>query len=315
MKLRNLFIGVIVIFIGVVALLSSLNVIDFSWHVVLRLWPLLLILYGVSILPVNGYLKTALLVLVLGAGCLLYHYEEENRCGSFCCSSIVRHGKSDWLCDDDDVPCGEGPFVQEFSEPFGAYSHAVLNVGFGAGEFEIMQPCAELVKVNSYSDFVKYCFLVENDGDSAHVTVSGRGSAKGMRGKVNNELGIALSDVPLWTLNIEAGASDCDFDFSPYKVDSLNVKAGVCDMDIRLGDRGCDTKLQIESGVSDIKIEIPASMDCRIMVDAAPLSVKTFEGFEKSADGVWQTFGYGTAANSIVIQLDCGVSDIEVERY
>ena len=315
MKSRNLFIGIIILFIGVIALLASLGVISFSWHVALRLWPLLLILLGVSILPINDYLKSGLLALLLGVSCLLYHYEAKNHPSSSIWSGIINNIKNDWDIDDDsDDNDAQGPYLQEFSEPFGAYQRATLDVEFGAGELEIKQPSAELVKVKSDSDFVKYNFLVEKDDESATIHLSGQGKAKHVRGKVNNKLDIALSDMPLWTVKIDAGASDCDFDFSPYKIEKLDIEAGVCDMEIRLGDQGCDTELEVESGVSDIKIEVPASMDCMIYVDSAVTS-KEFEGFQKVEKDVWQASGYGSEVHRIVIKLDCGVSNVEVERY
>lgn len=312
MKSRNLFIGIIVLFIGVVALLASLNVISFSWHVALRLWPMLLILLGVSILPINDYVKSGLLVLLLGVGCLLYHNEAKNHPGWFARSNFSgNYIVNDYSDDDAD---DQGPYLQEFSEPFGTYSHATLDVDFGAGSFEIKPPCAELVTVKSDSDFVKYSFLVEKDDDEANIHVDGKGSANGLRDKLHNELDIAMNDAPIWSVNIETGAADCDFDFSPYKVEELDIEAGVCDMDIRLGNHGCDTKLSLESGVSNIKIEVPASMGCRIYIDSA-ITSKNFAGFEKTEKGVWQTYDYGSTDNNIVIELDCGVSNIEVERY
>lgn len=313
MKSKNLFLGIIILFVGVIALLASLDVISFSWRVVFRLWPMLFILLGVAILPINDYLKSGLLVVLLGVGCLLYHNEVKKHPVSSVCSRFMNHIKTDWWSDDDE-PDEDGPFNQDFSEPFGSYSHATLNVDFGAGEFEIKQPCAELVKVSSRNNFVKYSMLVERDDDCANVYVNEERNAKHFPKNLNNEFDIAMSDFPLWTVNIETGASDCDFDFSPYKIEKLDIEAGVCDMEIRLGDRGCNTELIVESGVSDIKIEVPASMDCKIYVDSA-ITSKDFDGFEKTEKGVWEAFGYGSIVHSVVIKLDCGVSNIEVERY
>ena len=46
MKSRNLFTGIILLFIGVVALLAACNVFEFSWTLLWRLWPMMLILIG-----------------------------------------------------------------------------------------------------------------------------------------------------------------------------------------------------------------------------------------------------------------------------
>ena len=75
MKSRNLFIGIILLFIGVLAFLAALNVFDFRWTLVWRLWPMLLILIGVMVLPVKDWLKAILLILTLCGSIILYHYE------------------------------------------------------------------------------------------------------------------------------------------------------------------------------------------------------------------------------------------------
>jgi hypothetical protein len=75
MKSRNLFLGIIILFIGVVALLSSIDVIDFSWRVAWRLWPMLLIFIGISVLPIKDWLKAILLLVALAMGVWLYQGE------------------------------------------------------------------------------------------------------------------------------------------------------------------------------------------------------------------------------------------------
>lgn len=75
MKSRNLFLGIIILFIGVVSLLASIDVIDLSWRIVWRLWPMLLIFIGIAILPVKDWLKAVLLVVALAVSVLLYQNE------------------------------------------------------------------------------------------------------------------------------------------------------------------------------------------------------------------------------------------------
>ena len=75
MKSRNLLLGVIILFVGVVALLVSLDVVDFSWRIAAKLWPLLFVFVGVMVLPVKDWLKALLLLATLFVGVLLYQYE------------------------------------------------------------------------------------------------------------------------------------------------------------------------------------------------------------------------------------------------
>ncbi len=75
MKSRNLFLGIIILFVGVIALLAALNVIDFSWIVAGKLWPMLFIIMGIAILPVKEWLRTVLLLVALALCVLLYRQE------------------------------------------------------------------------------------------------------------------------------------------------------------------------------------------------------------------------------------------------
>ena len=75
MKSRNLFLGLVFLFIGVVALLATFDVIDFSWHIAWKLWPMLFILVGISVLPIKDWLKAVLLLVTFAVGILLYQHE------------------------------------------------------------------------------------------------------------------------------------------------------------------------------------------------------------------------------------------------
>ena len=75
MKNKNLILGIILLFVGVVALLASLDVFEFRWSIVWHLWPMLLIIIGILVLPVKDWLKVVMLLVSLAGGILLYRYE------------------------------------------------------------------------------------------------------------------------------------------------------------------------------------------------------------------------------------------------
>ena len=78
MKNKNLFLGVILLFVGIVALLASLDIFEFKWSIVWKLWPMLLIFIGIMVLPVKDWLKAVLLLVSLAISVLLYRYELTN---------------------------------------------------------------------------------------------------------------------------------------------------------------------------------------------------------------------------------------------
>ena len=75
MKSKNLFLGILLLFIGVISLLASLDVIDFSWRIAWKLWPMLFIFVGIAILPIKEWLRALLLLATLAVGMLLYQHE------------------------------------------------------------------------------------------------------------------------------------------------------------------------------------------------------------------------------------------------
>lgn len=304
-------------FIGVVALLAALNVFEFHWTIVLKLWPVILIVFGITLLPINDYLKGALVLAALGLGCVLYHVEAKNYEGNPI--SRFYHSVKSWNADADDDEGEEAEdedFAtdQHFSEPYSFTEHASIDIDFGAGNLNLKAPCAELAKVDAKSNFVKYSFRTEYDADGTAVFVSGKGHTKHINSKTENSLDIALSDTPIWSFNLDMGAADADLDFTPYKVSQIEIDGGACNLDLKLGDSGCDTKVEIETGASNIDIMVPTGVDCEVNLDSA-ISGKEFDGFEKIERGLWRTPGFGQGEYKIVIDIDCAVSDITVKRY
>lgn len=315
MKSRNLFLGLLIIFIGVVALLSALNVITFHWCILWRLWPLAFIFLGVALLPTNKYVKGALLLLTLVAGCILYHVEDKNYTESSFCRFWNK--VSVWNHDDDDDEAEAEDFIdadQHFSSPYCELDNAMLDVEVGACDLKLDKPCAELVSIDAQSNFVKYSFRSEFGDKNASLYLTGKGHTKNIKGKNENDVNIALNRQALWDFNLDMGAADADLDFSPYRVRNINIDGGACDLDLTLGDSGCDTNVEINTGVSDINIKVPESVDCEIQVESA-ITEKDFVGFEKIERGLWRTPNFGQGTSRITLNLSCAVSDISVKRY
>ena len=65
MKFRNIFWGVILIFLGVLFIAENFGWLHFDWMNLWRLWPVIIVLWGIAILPAHSLIKTALTLLVL----------------------------------------------------------------------------------------------------------------------------------------------------------------------------------------------------------------------------------------------------------
>lgn len=321
MKSRNLFVGILILFAGVVALLSTLHVFDFHWSIAWTLWPMILIICGIAMLPLNEYLKSAILVVALGVSCLLYHVENRGYEGNPVTRFINRHVSNwDWDDDSDDEDYTSNKTdtdideEQHFSEPYHEVAKASIDLDFGAGDLTMKAPCAELAKVDIESNFVKYSFRSERGDDNTAIYLTGKGHSKKIGKDNTNDLDLALCAQPVWDFNLDMGAANAELDFTPYKMGNIEINGGACDLDLKLGDNGCDTKVTINTGASDIDIKVPSTVDCQVNLESAIIG-KDFIGFEKIERGVWRTPGFGQSEHQIIIDLSCAVSDLSVVRY
>ena len=283
---------------------------------------MILVICGIAMLPVNEYLKSAILVVALGMSCLLYHVENRAYEGNPITRFINRHITSwDWDDDRDDDEShadretdAEVDERQQFAEPYHEVAKASIDIDFGAGDLNVKAPCAELVKADIVSNYVKYSFRSEQGDDNTAIYLTGNSHGKKLGRDNKNNLDLALCTQPIWDFNLDMGAADAELDFSPYKMGNIKINGGACNLDLKLGDNGCDTKVSINTGASDIDIKVPSSVDCQVNIESAIIG-KEFIGFEKIERGVWRTPGFGQGSRQITIDLSSAVSDLSVERY
>ena len=64
--------GIVLIIIGVIALLITFFEVAVDWHVVGKMWPVLLIAIGIGIMPINRWIRTVLILVLLALGYVAY---------------------------------------------------------------------------------------------------------------------------------------------------------------------------------------------------------------------------------------------------
>ena len=94
--------GIILIIIGVIFTMVTLFDFDINWYVVAKMWPLLLIIIGVCIMPINKWIRTVIALALLAFGCVLYQQKADDEC----CKDKIEirtrsHHRIIW--DDDDI--------------------------------------------------------------------------------------------------------------------------------------------------------------------------------------------------------------------
>lgn len=316
--------GIVLIIVGIIALCAIFFDLHIVWSQMLKLWPLLLIIIGVTMIPVNRWIRTGIVVLILICGAIGYHSLEKKYYGKGN-AKVEIFDDNDWDFFDESIEKQEDKFtkskdsidnnLQEFSEPYRkGVTKAEVEVSYGAGSLKIGSPTSNLIFASNSSAFIRQGFNVRYDGSNeAEIKISSEGKTDKLK-KQDNKFTMSLNTKPVWDFDFELGACDVDFDFSDYKVSEIDFEGGVCNVDMKIGNLYENTKINIETGVSSITISIPADAGCHVECESA-LSNKSFDGLKKVGSGTFETDNYGTARQNIVIDLSCALSNVVIKRY
>lgn len=306
MKHQNVFWGILLIAIGTLFLFDRLDIFEFEWRLLGRLWPLLIILWGVSILPVKSFLKVALALLVGGLGVYMYSQQAEKSYGN---TTIYDYPY-------DDAELSEDSLVsQTFSY---AYSddieRAVLELEASAGVYKLDGTTGDLIRAEKRGSKMAYNFRVEELDGESRVVISQRDAKVSIGKNKTTRFDIMLNTSPQWSFDLDVGAAELNFDLSAFEVSEIDLDGGAAAIEIRLGEQMLPTNIKIDAAASAIVLKIPSSAACRIE-SSTVLSSKSFQDFMKQENGSYETDDFDSANQQIFIDIDAAVSSFEVKRY
>jgi hypothetical protein len=307
MKTSHIFWGILFIGLGLLILINNFSTLFMDWATIWKLWPLVVVLLGISLLVKHKYGKSFLggLAAIILALAIF---------ASFKTASHFFHNDFEIVFDDD----GDYVFEKtEYSEEFDStLQFATLNFDAGAGSFNISKVTENLF--DATAEGKKDLFRLKRfDHDSTSkidFDMHGRQiitfGSKGYKNKVDMKLNPQL----IWNLTFDVGAASMDFDLSEFKIKSVDVDMGAASINLKLGENYPETKVTIDAGASDVDMFVPEGSGCRIITDGA-LSSKHFDDFEKLKSDHYETAKFEEAENKIYIEIDSGVSSISVKRY
>jgi hypothetical protein len=331
MKNEKIIPGLILVLIGAIFLLNNYNIIDFHWSNLWHLWPIFLIMGGVNLVLANNRTVWATIikfsVVILGFGLLVFAHTDDRwffpRYGyHFKDNHDMDDSDGDNDDDDDSDSSGRGIVRVEgsstFSEPYAAAAAvARLNISGGGTKYTLKDTTNELfiAKTQEFSNRFEYTHTM--DGAVPVIDLRLRDKKNGhfnWDSKNTNSADIKLNVKPEWDVNIKAGATELDFDLSPFRVRNLVLNGGAASFNIKLGQPLATTNVEVSTGVSEVIIKVPSSAACRITTDSG-LSSSDFDGFAKKGDNTYETAGFDAAKNKLFIHMKGGVSDFKVSRY
>lgn len=303
MKTSHIFWGTLFIVFGLLVLINNYAAILMDWSLIWKLWPLVIILLGISIIlkhkagkGVLAGLAAIILALAIFGSIKTLFYVANND------FEISLGGKNQFS-------------VSEYSDSYSdSTKYATFNFDGGAGKFILTDTTTDLIYSKSEGVKDNYSFSSMKSDSTAEINLDMKNTKITFGHNYKNRVEINLNPTPVWNLNFDVGAAAMEFDLRQFRVNEITVGMGAAALDLTIGSLQENTKVSIEAGASSITIRIPENAGCEVTTDAA-LSSKHLPGFNEVESGNYRSSNFDNSTQKIYIEIECGVSSINVKRY
>jgi hypothetical protein len=297
----RVFWGFLLVLVGGLFLLSNLGVLDWGvWDSIWRAWPIILVLWGVSVLlrPTGrlGAALTAVIAVLAVVGVLAFAYNAHLRAGE---------------------GGGYGPGEITLAQPLDAgIKNVRLSLTFGAGEIRLDGQAAPSQLASGTLGFIakEPTVTYSASGEAADLRIdmaSGTWTGSvGPRGPVWN---ISLNPAPTYSLDLDSGACSAELDLSALRVTSFDLSTGASDTRITFGDPGQNATAELKYGAASATIRVPRSVGVKVRMSSALVgSNLRAQGFAQSGQ-TWTSSGYDTKTSHLDIGVSAGVASFDIE--
>lgn len=314
MENRNVFWGVLLVAIGALFIFDNMDIIDFSFKALISLWPVLLVLWGISILPVKTIYKTVG-ALLIAAFALVYastsdqnYWWEDIQSGTFKNGQVI-------FDDEDSEDDDESYYTFKFDEEGDSkIEEAKLVMDIAAGKFRIDDTTtSHVIEFDAYTNIGPYTSNMVTNGNTAEIQI-GLEDNFIKNGTNRNRASVKLNPNILWDINMDVGAADLRADFRKFKVKYIDIDGGASSINLKIGNLLDETKLKIDAGAASIKISIPENAACKIDSESFLVDLD-LEGFTKNEEGDHVTANFDDGEQKIYIEIDAAISQLKVTRY
>ncbi len=246
MERKNLIWGWLLVIVGTLFLLDYYELIDFSIRNLVRLWPILLIIWGVSILPIaRRYKNISIIALILGGLVLASTLPApEHSWFNIHHNSAKRHKSK--------RSKNKKQYTINYLANDSTLRSAKLEMSMGAGKLTINRPSQQYwLDFEAFSNLQDYNGSMTTNGSKAHFIIDSNNdddNSFSINNNSTNKANLRLNSTLLWDIELDAGAIDMNADFSQMHINSLDIDTGASSINIKLGTLQKETHVKIDSG-------------------------------------------------------------------
>lgn len=318
MENRNIFWGVLLVAVGGLFILDNMDLISFSFSALVGLWPLLLVVWGISILPMKPMYKTvgglliAVFALVYASTSDKTFWWQDHIINKFDKNVHMNYGNDDDEDYDDD---DDTYYTFKFDEDSNAnITHAKLNMDIAAGKFRIDEATDDhIIDFDAYSNIGPYTSNMVMNGNTAEINIDLEDGVI-RNGTNRNRASIKLNPKVEWDLDLDIGAADFRADFRRFRLTKLDIDGGASAIRVKIGDLQEDTFIKIDAGAASIRVDVPQNAGCLIESESFLVDME-LDNFQKNENGDYVTSNYEASKQKVRIDIDAAISQLKVGRY
>lgn len=295
-NVSKIFWGLLFIVIGALVLLANFDIITVDWGNIWRLWPILIISCGLSILSFRNLIwrLASILLVIMTMGLIVFVA----------------------TADTELLTTSSRAYISSIEYKNNNIKKSVVNIEAGASDITFgSKDQNSLVTTSFKSNIAKLETSSDVDGTTQTTNLSmNTKNGQWFNVNFNSDFDIYVDRTAITDAVIHAGASSINVDTSFVKLNSLTIKSGASSIDVKLGQELDNSNLSIESGVSSIKVRVPKSVGIKLNIESG-LASNNLSDLSKTSDDTYESSNYSQSSKKITISTKIGVSSFEIERY
>lgn len=281
--------GVLIILIGIGILLYNLDILRFSmfWGIV-KLWPLLLILAGLSIIFKRVRYMNIVLWLIFTGIVIGYSY--------------LNQDEMSWSLGDT-----EPTIIQEVAADGVIRGELTYDLNTGSLTIDSHDKDTLIYEVPE-SGIIEAAFDL-NTLTASHLKIQSD-SNKFQEMFRSKKYSTTLPTSGIWTFDVNAGVMDITMNLEEVALENGRIDLGVGDIEIQFGEV-VSGELYIDIGVGDVTLDIPESVGVKIISNGGLTTIDA-PGLSESND-VYLSDNFESAGQQLTVYLDLGIGSFDLE--
>lgn len=317
MKSSSIFWSIFLICVGLIFLMREFDAFPYPLDFVFNLWPVVFILWGLSMFKIPQFIKKTLvglsgLIAALFVMAVVTH-DYNPGCSDRVHVSVNPPSDDDEYYDEwDSLEVGDD--YNEFQSNFDTkINTARLNLEAGAGKFVIRDSSSLLIEGSSRHIASDLSVWLASE-DSTRAIVDLNMAFGNMNNKKDKSGHIKLSPKPIWDIDLSMGAGKFIGDFRELKVKDIAIDAGAAKVEVIVGNKQDSVDIDVGAGMAKVLIRVPKEMGCKILDGDDFFVSKELKGFITKGNDHYSP-NFDTTDTRVFIRMEGGMAKFEVIRY